>query len=464
MKYEKYLVKRGKRDLLSSLKQLDKKIINEKLEEYGLKNINELKDYIIEEFETTLNMFKDDIYTQIYFARLLENENSECMTAYDQDIEDLFVFVYYDEGYYSYYVPTEIKRIIKDMLMEMTSEEQINLQNAPDAPIVKDLRKILNALAGEDLKGIGKLFFVSGMSKRRKKELVNAIYNALTNKDKLSEVIERFVDKEFDLLKQLLDNKGTIQNNKVSMEQYYFLYALGLVFIFKRDNKFYISMTDDVYNVIKKIDLKRYEKIIDDNTKVHNLIQAMVELYGVVSRAELDYYYSLYYGNGEDLDMPNNALYFCKRSDGIVQIDVDRNLYFANSILENRELEPILEDIIGRQLEIKRKPIKIDDLLKYLDDNYYEENDSKNKFKKYLRKKGISNKKIEEIILTISKMYRLGNKFIGGTINMLEDYGVEVTENNAQEILDYLIEIYNNTRVWTNNGWTPIEMRKEYER
>lgn len=37
MKYEKYLIKKEKLDLLSSLKLLDKKIINKKLKEYELK-------------------------------------------------------------------------------------------------------------------------------------------------------------------------------------------------------------------------------------------------------------------------------------------------------------------------------------------------------------------------------------------------------------------------------------------
>ena len=69
---------------------------------------------------------------------------------------------------------------------------------------------------------------------------------------------------------------------------------------------------------------------------------------------------------------------------------------------------------------------------------------------------------MKEIILNISKIYRLGNKFIGSTFDMLEDYGIEVTEGNMQEILNYLTDIYNNTRIWSNNGWTPIEMRKEY--
>ena len=58
MKYERYLIKKEKLDLLSSLKLLDKKIVNEKLKEYGLKNINELKDCWQE--------YENDILEHIY--------------------------------------------------------------------------------------------------------------------------------------------------------------------------------------------------------------------------------------------------------------------------------------------------------------------------------------------------------------------------------------------------------------
>lgn len=69
-------------------------------------------------------------------------------------------------------------------------------------------------------------------------------------------------------------------------------------------------MTDDVYNGLKKTNLNKFNKNIEDNTKAYNLVKAMIELYGVVSHTELDYYYSLYYGNSKDFDIPNYSLYF----------------------------------------------------------------------------------------------------------------------------------------------------------
>ena len=463
MKYEKYLIKKGKLDLLSSLKALDKKLLNEKFKEFGVNDIHELRDYILDNFEFCLNESKDDNFTRMYFERLMNHENSEWMSAYEQDMESLLVFVYNNGNYYSYYIPTEIKQIINKLLGGMTSEAKFNLENAANTPIIKDLKSLLETLIVSDLKNIGGLLHVNRLSHKTKKELVEIIYSALTDKDKLTNLIERFIDKEFNLLKDLIKNKGTIQNNNISMEVYHFLYVTGLVFIFRRENKFYISMTDDVYNVIKKIDLKQIQKIVDENTKVYNLVRSMIELYGVVSYSYLDYYYSLYYGNGNELDAPNNALLFCDRADNIDIIHTEHNMYFVHKILQHRDLEQVLDNIISRQKRIKRKPIKLEELLKYSNYNYYEQSEAKNKLKKYLKKKNISSDIIEVIIKIISDMYRLGNTYIGVSIEMLQDYGVEITEKNSQEILNYLMEIYNNTRIWVNNGWTPIEMRKEYK-
>ena len=48
MKYDKYIINKDKTDLLSSLKALNKDIINESLEDYDLDNIEDLKEYIID--------------------------------------------------------------------------------------------------------------------------------------------------------------------------------------------------------------------------------------------------------------------------------------------------------------------------------------------------------------------------------------------------------------------------------
>lgn len=52
--------------MFSSLEKVDTKIIDEKLKEYDVKTIKELAKYNIEEFKETLEMSKNDIFTQIF--------------------------------------------------------------------------------------------------------------------------------------------------------------------------------------------------------------------------------------------------------------------------------------------------------------------------------------------------------------------------------------------------------------
>lgn len=252
----------------------------------------------------------------------------------------------------------------------MNEIEKFNLENAANTSIIKDLKELLNTLTLEDLKHIGDLFLVRRLSNKRKKEVVEIIYKTLTNTTKLSEVFARLIDTEFNLLKRLMKNQGTLQDNNINIQDYHFLYMVGIVFLFKRNNKFYISITNDVYNTIKKIDLSKFDKAIEANTKSYNLVKAMVELYGVVSGNDYIDAYNKYYGYTDYFDIPRETLYFCERVDHIYQVYIENELYFIDSILVHKEYEPILDEIIQRQYEISKKPISLNELLKYTDYNY----------------------------------------------------------------------------------------------
>lgn len=116
-KLEKYLIKKdSKTDVLSSLEKVDKEIINNKLKDYDIKTLKELSEFIIEDFKETLEMAKDDMFTQMFFNKLVNNENSMIFSAYESDVEDFIVFVYDKGPYYTYYIPDEIRKIIKQKL------------------------------------------------------------------------------------------------------------------------------------------------------------------------------------------------------------------------------------------------------------------------------------------------------------------------------------------------------------
>ena len=95
---------------------LDKNLLQEKILESNVHNINELKEQILNNFEKTLNITEDNKFSKKYLENLLEHENTDFMSASKQDIENLTVFIYKNSEYYSYYIPDEIKAIIEKNL------------------------------------------------------------------------------------------------------------------------------------------------------------------------------------------------------------------------------------------------------------------------------------------------------------------------------------------------------------
>ena len=116
MDLKSYVIKKEKTDMLSSLKLIDEKITGNAMKEYGVASISELAEYLIDEFEELLKFSKDDIFSQMYFQRVVNNEGSFVFSAYESDVESFFVFVYQKDDYYTYYIPDEIRKIIKKEL------------------------------------------------------------------------------------------------------------------------------------------------------------------------------------------------------------------------------------------------------------------------------------------------------------------------------------------------------------
>jgi hypothetical protein len=118
MWFIKYLVKNDKLDLIPSLEALDEEIIEEAMDFYEAEKISDLKNKIINEFKSCFEISSKDIFTQVYFQKLLDCENTQHMIFEQGDVESLWLFVYKNEvdNYYSYYIPKEIKDIIYEFL------------------------------------------------------------------------------------------------------------------------------------------------------------------------------------------------------------------------------------------------------------------------------------------------------------------------------------------------------------
>jgi len=127
MDVEDLVINKTKTDLLSSLKNIDKKYADKYMSDHCYDNYKEWKDNVLFMFNTVFESSKDSVATLHFFSRLIENENTTNIVAYGDDVESNIVFLYRDEDGLKYYVPDEIKKIVLKELNLLTHQFNINL-------------------------------------------------------------------------------------------------------------------------------------------------------------------------------------------------------------------------------------------------------------------------------------------------------------------------------------------------
>jgi preprotein translocase subunit SecA len=134
-----------------------------------------------------------------------------------------------------------------------------------------------------------------------------------------------------------------------------------------------------------------------------------------------------------------------------------KDVFFNDSL----EVE---EDYKNHYKVVKTKPYyepnKME-LLKYLDDEYFENNDQYRCFEKYIGTK-VNNKQIISDIVYDTHLGFVDDTDIQFTINHIQNLGDIDFDSQAEimQLMDHLKQLQNNTRMWLNNGFTPIELRK----
>ena len=122
-----------------------------------------------------------------------------------------------------------------------------------------------------------------------------------------------------------------------------------------------------------------------------------------------------------------------------------------------------VEDSYGEHLKIIRgKPYYIPNkevFLEYIDEGYFEDNPYINDFRKYVYTLTDSNVKRENIIDSALFQFMLSSRIqsvLDDVIDILDL--VFDSKEEALVMYDHLVKLQNNSRMWTNNGYTPIEL------
>lgn len=136
---------------------------------------------------------------------------------------------------------------------------------------------------------------------------------------------------------------------------------------------------------------------------------------------------------------------------------------YTNLIINTRVEERIIDKTIFYQNE---KPFYFpteEEITNFSKIDYYLKTEYTEKFKKYLiEKQNVSILAIDSLIKKIIWEITIGSE-TQKVFNILDSYNIEYKNYiDISEMTKLVMDLYNNTRVWSNCGYSPIETRKNF--
>ena len=201
----------------------------------------------------------------------------------------------------------------------------------------------------------------------------------------------------------------------------------------------------------------------------NELFKAISNLYGVIDSDEIHYLLNQYFNKvtkREIITQLKKVLEKPKRDYFVGKIiNMPNKFYLINDFLSEEEINDVIDARGGKTLYV---PNTKEDLLKYVDKNHMteKENDYYSQLIKYLTKRNNSKNKEDYAYLYASSLLlqnRIDSKIDSNNnpFDALDRMGFFVKdEKDAQKFLNLYMNCANNTRMYSNKGWTPQELLK----
>ena len=143
-------------------------------------------------------------------------------------------------------------------------------------------------------------------------------------------------------------------------------------------------------------------------------------------------------------------------------VEIHKDYFVAESILEFSDFDEELKLSKGKPYYIPEK----EELLKYKDELYFEVNEQYNALKDYVAKNLLEDDdyKAEGICSDIQGICQFGFQ-INEVFDIFNNRNVIFkSEEQVNEVMQMVMDLANNTRLWENNGHTPQEIFEKYEK
>lgn len=321
------------------------------------------------------------------------------------------------------------------------------------------LREILSGKTVAELRELAKGCYVKGTSKLKKIELVCAVYDALNDPERLSELLYVIDESTWILFQRAAQSDEPVPINAAASQQYELLSELCYIKVSQRPDSEVCAVPVEIKELLDVMVADGFLGRKQRYDLLHRYALAATNLYGVISQ---DDFVELFNRQNQDKTTVDEVFQVLIR---FIAVEADYCFwqeYLVSSIFEENDFRDV-QDLLDR---IGDKPRYIPDrkiLLRYADWNYFERNEPTARLERYLQEQlEVPMLSIPQIISDIHFAYAVEAK-TQQIVDILDEHHVKFNDQQFEPLVQLLADMSNSTRLWSNNGHTPSELSSIHE-
>ncbi|NEU04474.1 SEC-C metal-binding domain-containing protein [Clostridium senegalense] len=315
------------------------------------------------------------------------------------------------------------------------------------------LKECLSDLTKNNLTDLAGIYEIVGRHKMKKDMLVDELCSKIQDANILQEDLVP-VDVHGMKLLQELRNEKYIECTTMPVENYIFLYNIGMAFTYISENKVYIVMPTEIKHLIEKINFEKLAVKQERYRNVQEYLLAFSNLYGIF---EIEFFMNIFNDNNDEkLDEEEFLDILGKFAGNVGMIEFDDEKIIHQALLVNEgEYETLQELREGKEYKI----LPNEELLKYADEDYVELTEDHIKLKNYLSEICMNAELAEETFEDICMGLVDSDFDIQRVLFELDRRKIEIkNRKQLDEIVKLVANVSNNSRKWSNKGFTPKEL------
>lgn len=345
--------------------------------------------------------------------------------------------------------------ISNDDLKKIILEEakKINIENAAHTEPLYSLAEILALKNVTALRKLGKALGIKNYGKLQKSPLISSIAETLQQTDNLRTCLYIVDEMEWDFFQRAAAKKH-LQTDKVYIDTYQVTQGLGLLQSFYFVDKLFFVVPDEIKAAYRELVETGFPEEKRFSDLLNSYAIAAVSLYGAISQDDFVALFNRQNDRQTSIDEMFPIL--------LSYVYMDKGYcfweeYIVDSDFEEDDFQGVPRLLAERKGKPRYEPPR-DEFLRYSDWDYYEITPQldvlKTKLAEFIPDPELLLDVLDEIHDICAAGTRMQEHF-----DLLDTAGVVFdSRKQAEEVARLIVDVQNNTRLWSNYGHTPREL------